>query len=320
MNRKLKTTLILTLEVLICVLLSSLTGDTMSIPEPWVFSTVYISNFSTNKAGTGFLVYRRISEDSGKVFLVSNKHVLIPKALQGNAGENKEAKAKILLNRTEGETLRISEIEIILRDKDGTEYWRGHPDERVDVAGIDFTFYISEKRVIKPELKVSFITEDRLITKEKLEADFVSVGDHVIILGYPLNLVEGGHCIPVARDGTVATHPKYNFRGLPIILIDSTMVRGSSGSPVFLPTLPYIWTSSTNMQIGKVRQAGVIGIVSRLVPDWEMEIRKTITFGLEPETVSVVDIANLGIIFRAETIIETIDQLGYPVWEPKENK
>lgn len=293
----------------------------MNLPEPWIFSVVYIANTSTDKAGTGFLISRKVNKDDIKVFLISNKHILELKQLSGKLGEDKEAKAKIIINKLEGEEIKILSIEVVLRDKDGKEYIHGHPDKNIDVAAIDFTGYISENRALKPGLKIGFIAEERFATKEKLKENFVTIGDRVIILGYPLNLVEGGHSIPIARNGVIASDPIYNFRSIPAILIDSTMVRGSSGSPVFLPILPYKWTSTTNVNTFEVTQATLLGIISQLVPDWTMEIKKTIIFGKEPETVSVVDVANMGILFKTETISETIDEFGYPVWQPpKEEK
>lgn len=191
----------------------------------------------------------------------------------------------------------------------------GHPNKEVDVAALDITAYISENRELKPELELGFIPEDRFATKEILKQQFVSIGDRVVVLGYPLNLVEGGHCIPIARDGVIASQPDLDFRGLPVILIDSTMVRGSSGSPVFLPILPYKVISEKEINTFELTQSSLLGVVSRLVPDWQMEIKKTISFGKPAETVSVIDVANMGIIFRAETIRETIDQFGIPGWE-----
>jgi hypothetical protein len=276
---------------------------------------VYIANLSTNKAGTGFLVSRQIEEKSQKIFLISNKHVLTPRPLKNEPGENKEAKAKVKLNRTREGKLELFEIEVILREASGKELFIGHPNKEIDVAALDFTTYISENRQLKPDLKLGFIPEDRLATKEILRQQFVSIGDRVVVLGYPLNLVEGGHCIPIARDGVIATAPELDFKDLPIILIDSTMVRGSSGSPVFLPVLPYKFTSAKDIDQLQVTQASVLGVVSKLVPDWEMEIKKTITYGGEPESVSVITVANMGVIFRAETIKETIDQF-IPAWVP----
>lgn len=293
----------------------------MNIPEPWIFSVVYIANTSAGKSGSGFLVSRKVDKDNVIVFLISNKHVLEPKQLIGKSGEDKEAKAIITINKLEGEEIKILSIEVILRDKDGKEYIRGNPDKEVDVAAMEFTSYISENRALKPGLKIGFIQEESFATKEKLKEDYVTIGDRVTVLGYPLNLVEGGHSIPIARGGVIASDPIYNFRNMPAILIDSTMVRGSSGSPVFLPFLTYKFTSSTNIDQFKVTQAKLLGIISDTIPDWTMEIKKTVAVGMEPEVVSVIDVANLGILFKAETITKTIDLFGYSVWQlPKEEQ
>jgi len=287
----------------------------LSIPEPFIFSVVYISNSSSGQAGTGFLVYRKVNEKEGRVFLISNKHILNPKSLKDEPNEDKEARAAVILNRLENGEIKALNIEVILRDKEGQEFLRRHPNKDIDVAALDFTPYISEKGTLKSELKIGFISEDKLATKDKLEEDFVTVGDKVLILGYPLNLVEGGHCIPIARDGVIASYPTSNFRNLPIILVDATMVRGSSGSPVFLPILPYKVTSKTNIKIGEITQAKLLGIISKGIIDWSFEIKKTKDIGMEPETISVTDVANLGILFKAETIIDIINEFGYPAWQ-----
>lgn len=45
------------------------------ISETWVYATMLIKN-EWDKLGTGFLVFRLINEKKGKLFLVTNKHVL----------------------------------------------------------------------------------------------------------------------------------------------------------------------------------------------------------------------------------------------------
>ena len=150
-----------------------------------------------------------------------------------------------------------------------------------------------------------------------LEKYFVSIGDQIISLGYPLNLVEGGHSIPIARGGTISSWPTRPFRNSPVILIDSTMIRGSSGSPVFLPELPYTYLSETNISIGATRQAYLLGIQGQLIPDWRMIVQKTISFGQPLQEIDVINTANFGIIYKAETISETIDMFGEPRWIEK---
>jgi len=281
-----------------------------TIPESWVFSTVHIENLSTKKGGTGFLVSRKISKDSFKIFLISSKHLLKPKPLEGKEGEQKEAEAQIFLNRVEGDQIYLHKFNIVIRDKEGNNLWRGHPNEEIDVAAYDITNYISKDRKLLPYLKLGFIREERFITKQELKERFVSVGDDAIMLGYPLNLVEEDYCFPIARHAVIATKPDYNFRKLPIFLIDSTTIRGSSGSPVFLPVLPYKWEEKNKVNTLSLTQSGLIGIVSGLIPDWQITIEKTITFGAKPQKINIVNTANLGIVYRTEVISETLDTFG----------
>ncbi len=287
----------------------------MVVPEPYIYSTVYIQNHSTGQAGTAFLVSRRVGKESRKVFLVSNKHVLLPAPLKNIPEEPKEAKATILINKLEQEKIRAINMQILLRDEGGVSYVKGHPNANVDVAAIDVTKYISKERELIPEYKLGFIEENRFATREMMKQSFLSLGDRLLVLGYPLNLIEGGTSIPVGRDGIIASRPDLDFKGLPIILIDSTIVRGSSGSPVFTTILPYRWKTQTEIEQLKISQSFLLGVASHTVSDWEMEIKKTVVFGQPPQTVSVLAGANFGIVFRAETISETLDEFGQKLWK-----
>jgi hypothetical protein len=303
-------------------LISAQNTFSLSIPHKWQFSAVYIQNLSTEVSGTGFLIYRKISKESGKAFLVSNKHILNPKPLDKSSKTSKKAIAKVTLTRKEDDKISIESIGVVLRDSKGNEYVKGHSNKEIDVAALDFTKYIAKEREIRPELMVGLIPEDRLATKEILEKYYISIGDRIVILGYPLNLVAGGHAIPIARSGAISSYPTEPFQGLPIILIDANMIRGSSGSPVFIPVQPYTRTTETNINIGMIRQAYLLGIQKGLIKDWEMVINQTIGVGQKPQTIHVIDTASLGIIYKAETITETIDEFDIPRWEeePEEDK
>jgi hypothetical protein len=242
----------------------------------------------------------------------------MPRPLSGKPDEAKEAKAVITINRIDSDETKIFTKEVLLRDAQGKEFVKGNPNLNIDVAALEFTGYISENGKVKQDLKIGFIPEVSFASKEKLRDNFVTIGDNVTVLGYPLNLVEGGHCIPIARGGVIASDPTHDFRNLPAILIDSTMVRGSSGSPVILPFLAYKFTSASNINQLEVTQAQLLGIIAETIPDWTMELKKTIAVGAPPETVSVIAVANLGLLFKSETITETINQFGRPVWKAPE--
>lgn len=292
---------------LLFFLFSFIEIESKVIPDNFVYSTVYISNLSTGKSGTGFLVARRISKDYQKIFLISNKHLLLPKKVERESEGDLKAEAIVLVNKVINNEISTEEIKVELRDSSGIDYCKGHPNEEIDVAAIDFTKYITENYQIRLGLKVEFIPEEKFATKRVLKEQYVSIGDRIIVLGYPLNLVEGGHCIPIARGGIISSEPELNFKDLPMILIDSKMIRGSSGSPVFLTFKPYRFVSEYTISPIEITESTLLGIVSEMVPDWRIIIEKTITFR-KTTYIEITNPADMGVIFRVETIIETIDQ------------
>lgn len=292
---------------LLFLLFSFIEIESKVIPDNFIYSTVYISNLSTGKNGTGFLIARRISKDYQKIFLISNKHVLLPKKVESEPVGDLKAEAIVLVNKIIGNEISTKEIKVELRDSSGIDYCKGHPNEEVDVAALDFTKYITEDYQIKSDLKVKFIPEEKFAVKKVLKEQYISIGDRIVVLGYPLNLVEGGHCIPIARGGIISSEPELNFDGLPIILIDSKMIRGSSGSPVFLPFKPYKFVSIDTVSQREITQSRLLGIVSGMISDWSIIIEKRYSFK-KSTYMEINNPADIGVIFKAETIVETIDQ------------
>lgn len=291
---------------LLFFLFSFIEIESKVIPDNFIYSTVYISNLSTGKSGTGFLIARRISKDYQKIFLISNKHVLLPKKVESEPVGDLKAEAIVLVNKIIGNEISTKEIKVELRDSSGIDYCKGHPNEEVDVAALVFTKYITENHQIKSDLKVKFIPEEEFAVKKVLKEQYISIGDRIVVLGYPLNLVEGGHCIPIARGGVISSEPELNFDGRPIILIDSKMIRGSSGSPVFLPFKPYKFVSIDTVS-QEITQSKLLGIVSEMIPDWSIIIEKRYSFK-KSTYMEINNPADMGVIFKAETIVETIDQ------------
>ncbi|GAJ00742.1 unnamed protein product, partial [marine sediment metagenome] len=58
---------------------------------------------------------------------------------------------------------------------------------------------------------------------------------------------------------------------------DSKMIRGSSGSPVFLPFKPYKFVSIDTIS-QEITQSKLLGIVSEMIPDWKIIIEKRYSF------------------------------------------
>jgi hypothetical protein len=285
------------------------------IEDDWIFSVAYIDNESTGAGGTGFFVSREFETNKNLVFLVSNKHVLAPKDL--SPGEtNRLATAKVVITREENGQLTTGVLDITLREPDGTRRVVTHPNSNIDVAVIDVTSDVVENGGVRKGFKVGWVREDRFATLQTITNTHVTIGQQVVFLGYPLNLIEGKTAIAVARGGFVATPPERDFKSRPVFLVDSATIRGSSGSPVFLP----LRTGKIEMQPNGNRTVDVmhgytpclLGIVAETIPDWELVVKRTDTYGLEPSAVSVISTANFGIVFRAEEISETLDATHTP--------
>lgn len=285
----------------------------LSIDDEWIFSVAFIVNQSTGRTGTGFFVLRPTAAGKGKLFLVSNKHVLLPKPVSSNK-DQKLATALIHITTENNSVLSMTNFPITLRKEDGKSLCVGHPRDDVDVAVIEVTPYVVENETIRGDYKVGNIHESRFATKKSITETSITLGDRIVILGYPLNMVEGSTAVAVARGGTIATPPDRDYRSSPVFLIDCSTIRGSSGSPVFVPVRPYRVDRQPDGKYKLNSFQGYVpeflGIVSATVSDWELILKKTVTFGAEPQTVSVIDTANFGIVFRADTITETLDATG----------
>lgn len=299
--------------LILFVAAQALTVHSISIDDDWIHCTAFIENKSIGATGTGFFVAREFEPNQSKLFLVSNKHVLLPGA--PSAEEAKASIAVVYVTGSKDGELTVTKLDIPLGDKDGRSRCVGHPDTNVDVAVIEVTQYLVEpKGIIRAGYKVGFIPEARFASKESIKDTSLTLGDRVVVLGYPLNMVEGGSLIPVARGGTIATPPDKNYRGRPVFLIDCSTIRGSSGSPVFVPVRPYRVERTPDGKVTLHGSSGylpeLLGIVSATVSDWELILRKTVSFGAPAQTVSVIDTANFGVVFRAEVISETLDSTG----------
>lgn len=285
----------------------------LSIDDEWIFSVAFVVNQSMGRTGTGFFVFRQTEAGKGKLFLVSNKHVLLPKPVASEK-DPKFATALVHITTENNGVLSMTKFAVVLRGQDGKSFCVGHPKDNVDVAAIEVTPYVVEKETIRGGYKVGYIHESRFATKKSITETSLTLGDRIVILGYPLNMVEGSTAIAVARGGTIATPPDRDYRGDPVFLIDCSAIRGSSGSPVFVPVRPYKVDRKADGKVQLNAMQGYIpeflGILSATVSDWELILKKTVTFGSELQLISVIDTANLGIVFRADAISETLDATG----------
>ena len=289
--------------ILLCAF--SATVHSAEIPEEWISSVVYIENVQKQGAGTGFIIGRPVEEGGTALFLISNRHVLLPDPADKEEGEGQEAIAHVYFNRIRSDEIAQTKKTVILRDSSGKLFARAHQNPKVDVAAV----YLNPS-AFAPETdglsELSYIPEDGLATEAILRKNFVTEGDRVLVLGFPLNLAGKAQYLPIARGGVIASYPLAPFLDGPIILVDSTVVSGSSGSPIFLPRLPYRYVTPDHMTTLHQRKPYLLGIIAQQFSS-KMAID---ALEIEDKVAGQISLLNLGIAYKAETIRETINQFG----------
>jgi S1-C subfamily serine protease len=269
------------------------------ISETWVYATMIIKN-EWDQLGTGFLVFRPIDEKQGKIFLVTNKHVINEKKeLRERASE-----ITIFLNIKKEDGTTAGEVaKLLLSFKDGQKKWREHPERDVDVLAIDITDLI----VKYPQIEKKWAGYSDFGVKEKLQELDVTIGDEIMVIGYPMGLKHRTTNFPLVRSGIIATKigesledeieeedgeiRKRTLRGF---LIDGATIPGSSGSPIVLKPVPARFTKKGIIMGGS--PAILLGMLAetRYAP---IRVGEGV----------ILSFAGLGLAFDAETIKETIE-------------
>ena len=200
-----------------------------TVYEQLLYTTLRIecknSEGRVTSIGTGFLLSRPVGENQYKLYLISNKHVLIGipnTAISFTCKENGEPK------HGHKQELNLQGIDRIVK---------GHPNPNVDIAAMDCT-----------EL---FITmEDKIYYKY---VDYSMLAD----FHEPEDMANN---LPLIRTGMISSHPQYDFNGQPEFVIDAQVFPGSSGSPVYID-LTFENFKNGQIVVGQ-RKLKLLGIVA----------------------------------------------------------
>lgn len=171
-----------------------------------------------------------------KVFLITNRHVLLPK-LDGK--ENIPNKFTFYL-RTMDKSKNVEWLPISLDQNEIVKRAKVHKSPNIDVAIIDVEDLVIE--LAKKEIPITFscVGENDFPGQNKIN---VEVTDDVIIIGYPKGFHDNFNKFPIVKTGIIASRWLSPFQGEPKFLIDAKLFPGSSGSIVI--------SKPTNSVIGK---------------------------------------------------------------------
>ena len=165
-------------------------------------------------------------EGNGNKYLVTNRHVILEEKRKFYPDS---LKIRVHTSPTSWENRDVS---IRLYDDDQNPKWLEHPlnvnypePEKVDVVAININSYVTPSDYITYWSRNNFLPEDEIL----------SLGEKVLIAGYPLGFYDELQNFPIVKSGTLATPYRIYFRGDPFFLVEANLPEGTSGSPVILP-------------------------------------------------------------------------------------
>jgi|SRR5437764_129268 len=184
----------------------------------FVYDSMQDARQNIEIGASGFLVSvpLAMNQECGQAYAVTNKHVI----------ESCPKKSVVLrLNNSSGEASTISVRK---------EQWHLHPMTDVAITDIDFAIRDYRYTTIPTEL---------FATKERIEAERITHGDDVFMIGRFVAHAGKRKNLPSIRFGNISMMPSEPIRvGRQILpeayLVESRSIGGYSGSPVFVWILP----------------------------------------------------------------------------------
>lgn len=259
-----------------------------NILEQLLFTTLRIECFDSNNIlysmGTGFLLQRPVGDDKFKIYLVSNKHVLKDaESIRITFTTNRNGNPDI------GKTLSIPIT-------DSKKSIVSHPNPKIDVAILECTGLFN---LLPNKLFFKAVSYDMLADFTEPE---LSVAENVYFVGYPDNRYDKTNNLPLIRTGLISSHPKLDYNGAPVFIIDAQVFPGSSGSPVYID-LTYENFKNGQIVIGN-KKIRLLGIVAQtMVRNNQLQAVPTGT------AYATQEVLGLGIVFKSTAIKELVDSL-----------
>jgi hypothetical protein len=174
--------------------------------------------------GTGFFFSYPAEPGKALQVLVTNKHVVANAVAydlyfheaEGEPGEHFRPSGKI-----HGFRLRILD-----------QGWFNHPSDDVDLCAMPIEPFRQEaeragKKLFLTTLSTEHIPDDHVIHQ-------LLALETVTMIGYPIGLWDKVNNLPISRRGMTASHPRVDFNGKRIGVVDIAAFPGSSGSPVLI--------------------------------------------------------------------------------------
>ena len=176
--------------------------------------------------GTGFFFFVNINEEKMCPLLVTNKHMIT-----NDQGLENWKSLSFRVNKADSEGNPLyGDAEIITIDNTPELDRLIHPE--VDLCAIPILGYMQEiedkgTKLFYRDIPECFIPDDK-------EVETICSIEEIIMIGYPDGMSDEKHNLPIVRRGITATDYKIDYEGRKEFLIDASIFKGSSGSPIMI--------------------------------------------------------------------------------------
>jgi len=124
-----------------------------------------------------------------------------------------------------------------------SQLWFRHPEDSLNIAVTPFMPFV--KHIEKTGISIFFRSLD---AEDPLDTiNFAGIGESVLYVAYPESCWDRHSLLPVFRGGMISSRCDSAYQGLHQVLLDTIVLPGSSGSPVFLKTNGQLLGMLTNL-------------------------------------------------------------------------
>ena len=267
----------------------------LSISEQIAYSTVRLKcKLEDNyySFGTGYVMQFLLNTENNtyKNVVITNKHVI----------ENSTEIEMCFNIIKEGQILDTEKRGIIITKDYYSKLIKFHPN--LDLCAIDITPLIIEwKERHGIDLFIIGIPMSLIPTQNQLE-ELKRIED-VVMVGYPIGLIDEYNNKPIFRKGITATQPKLNYNNKKEFLVDIACFHGSSGSPIFILNEGSYSDKNCNVTIGsRIMLLGTVYQNRIEATDGQIQVMDIPTSKI-PIPVTGIPI-NIGAVIKSEALYE----------------
>lgn len=245
------------------------------------YSTVRLETYSKVNVyldGTAFIYEYAVAEHIYP-FLITTKHLVM---------DSREGRINFFQKKDKQNNLPLDGKNYTLDVSHFSKLWFSHPNEAVNIAVTPFIPFVNHIENTGTAIYFQSLKASDMLNAEML----INVGDDAFYLGYPENCWDRQTLLPVLRKGMIASQYHATYQGRNQCAFDTTVLRGSSGSPVFYKTDQ----SQTAFNVG------LLGVLTNLP-----KLIDAVDDGAEEEVYDTGLETPMGAIIKFEVVIETIE-------------